>query len=300
MELNHQKFSARPLIELTLASVFWGFGFVATIWALRFLSPPAVIVYRFLIAFVFGTLILLARRTPWSSVMAESKIALGGGFFLFLTLALQTTGLMHTTATKSAFITTTYVIIVPLLSHYFLKNRVSALHWLWVAVALIGTVLIINLKEADLAWGDFFTFLCAIAAAVHILYVDQISSRSRSPFIFNVMQSFWAGLFGLAFFPFTEKWQLGLLDQRGWTGLLALAFGSTLLGFFLQVRAQKLISAPVASILFLLESPFSFVFAYFLLQERLNALQFFGAFLILVACLGASLKQKPHVLVIEP
>ncbi len=298
--MTQNKSSTRPVLELAFASVFWGFGFIGTIWALRALSPPAIIAYRFVIAFAVGSVMLLALRTPLSLILHEAKLAFGAGFLLCLTLVLQTSGLLFTTATKSAFITTTYVIIVPLLSHFFLKARIEKLHWLWVFLALVGTLLIINLKDTNLVWGDTFTLLNAWAAALHILYVDRISSRSKNPFIFNVTQSFWAGLFALAFFPFTEKWQFFSLDFNGWIGLLSLAFGSTLLGFYLQIRAQKQISASLASLLFLLESPMSFFFAYFLLHERLNFLQFFGALLIIFACVGASLKQGAHKVLVEP
>lgn len=82
------------------------------------------------------------------------------------------------------------------------------------------------------------------------------------------------------------------MSTQSWFGLLSLSLGSSLLGFFLQIRAQKELDASVASILFLLESPMSFIFAYFLLNERLSLLQSVGAALILLACLGASLKKK--------
>ena len=299
MELHQQKSSAKPLIDLTFASVFWGFGFIGAIWALRFLSPPAIIAYRFLIAFAVGSAILIVKKTPLSSVLREVKMASGAGFLLCLTLILQTSGLMFTTATKSAFITTTYVVIVPILSHFFLKDRVPWTHWVWVTVALIGTILIINLQDTHLVWGDVFTFLNAWAAALHILYLDRLGNRSTNPFIFNIVQSFWAGLFAFALFPFTQNWRIMTLDTHGWIGLITLSLGSTLIGFFLQVRAQKQMSAAKASILFLLESPMSFFFAYLLLQERLNIFQMLGAILILVACVGTSLKQRPHKLMIE-
>jgi drug/metabolite transporter (DMT)-like permease len=286
----------KPSIELTFACIFWGFGFIATIWILQFLSPAAVIFYRFALAFIFGSIILFMVRPSKEIIKNEFKLSAIGGLLLSLTLLLQTAGLQFTTATKSAFITTTYVIIVPTLSHFVLKQKVRPLHWLWVTVACIGTLLIVDLQNTTWGWGDSFTVLNAVAAAFHILYVGHIAHRSRQPFAFNVLQSFWACAYCLCIFPFThqsQKWDLLQLDNRAWLGLLSLVFGSTLLGFFLQVRAQKLLSPSLASLLFLLESPISFFFAFWLLHERLTLWPMVGASAILLACLGATLTQAP-------
>jgi drug/metabolite transporter (DMT)-like permease len=287
------KFSARPLIELSIACIFWGFGFIATIWVLQYIGPAAIIFYRFILAFIFGVAVLAFFRRPSQAVLKnEFKLAAAGGFLLSLTLVLQTAGLQFTTATKSAFITTTYVIIVPIFSHFVFKQKVRPLHWLWVLVACIGTLLIVDLQSTRWDWGDSFTILNAFVAAAHILYVGQIAPRSQHPFVYNVLQSLWSAIFCLCLIPVNSRWNLLSLDFRAWMGLLSLALGSTLLGFFLQVRAQKLISPSVASLIFLLESPFSFIFAFWLLHERLTALPLIGAVLILASCLAATFTQS--------
>ena len=96
----------KPLIELLVADAFWGFGFIAAVWALRDLGTPAIIFYRFGIAFFIGIIILFFSKVKRSEMVYEFKISLPAGLLLAATLALQTWGLKTVPAAESAFITT--------------------------------------------------------------------------------------------------------------------------------------------------------------------------------------------------
>lgn len=285
-----QSCSAKPLIELLVATLFWGFGFTATVWCLDFLDSTSIIVYRFAIASAVGALFIF--KIPWMELKREAKLAIWAAVFLTLTLILQTEGLKSTTATKSAFITTLYVVIVPLISHLLRYERVSPWHLLFVVGALLGTAMIVELRLEKWALGDTYTFLNAVAAALHIVYVGRISHRSKHSFALNVFQSFWIMLMCLPLMMSqADRWHLSTLSTRGWVGLLSLGFGSSLLAFYFQFKAQKKLSTSLSSLLFLLESPFSFLFAMYFLGEKLSAVQVGGAGLILASCVGATLLE---------
>lgn len=284
----------RALLELTLAGALWGFGFIGTVWCLRFLSPSAIIFYRFGISFIVSFLFLLISRQPWDLMKRETGLSLVPGIFLWLTLIFQTWGLQHTTATNSTFITTLYVVIVPLLRALSGTETLQWKHWLCVLLALFGTGLIVQAQKISTHnWGDLLTLICSLFAALHILVIDQRASRTQHDLAFNTFQSFWVALLGLAFFPFSDRWDLSQFDDKAWIGLLALGLGSSLIAFYFQVRAQKKISPSVVSLLFLLESPFSCFFAFWLLGEKLSPWQWIGAGLILIACGLVSLTRSP-------
>jgi drug/metabolite transporter (DMT)-like permease len=97
---------------------------------------------------------------------------------------------------------------------------------------------------------------------------------------------------------FAGGFDLMSLSHLGWLGMLALILGSTLLAFFLQVRAQKILQPTVASIFFLLESPLGLAFGFLLLNETLKPLQFAGAALIFFSCVIVALRpeKKEHSL----
>lgn len=293
----------QAILELVLAGTLWGFGFVATVWALQTLSTPAIIFYRFFGAFFIGIVLLFIWRKPAGLLKSEALLTLSPGLILCLMLLFQTYGLQMTTATNSGFITTLYVIWVPLFRFVYHRERMGWLYWLSVAMALLGTLLILNWNSFDpqhLNAGDFLTLICSLLAAYHIIIVGKRAPLSQNDFAFNTFQSMWTALPCLLLIPISENfqvfqkgsWNLFALDSLGWIGMISLTLGSSLIAFFLQVRAQRVLSPSTASLLFLLESPVSFFFAFTLLGERLSSLQLFGAFLILLSCALISLPKR--------
>lgn len=282
-------------LELIGAGVLWGFGFVATIWALTAMEPLALTGWRFVVASVVSLLIcLLVPGLRRELRRDQFWLAAPPGLLLSALLLFQTWGLKYTSATKSSFITTLYVLMVPLMESYWLKRRLGRIHYIAVGMALAGTMLICNLVgeilepstaggRLSLNIGDLLTFFCAVIASFQIMWLGRISHRVREPFVFNAYQSIWAGSVPLVLSLFMEP--LPHLDAswKGWLGFLSLAFGSTLIGFSLQIRAQRVLSPSLASLLFLLESPFATLFAFLILDETLHAYQWIGAGLILVA-----------------
>lgn len=280
-----QKSLLKPSIELLVAAGFWGFGFVGTVWVLPFLSPSAIIAYRFLTAFFVG--LLFFPWVNWKEVklFRELKYSIFAGLALGFCLFLQTWGLELTSATNSGFITTLYVVLVPFIARIFLKERLHPMHWLCVGIALLGTALIVQLGTVDLNIGDLLTLACALVASVQIVYIGVITHKSRNSFVMNSLQSFWAGAPFLFMLSMGKgKWDIMALDQRAWIGMLLLTFGATVLAFFLQLKAQKDMPSSLASLFYLLESPFSCFFAILFLGEVVTAQQYLGAALILASC----------------
>lgn len=290
------KSSLKPLIELSIAGALWGFGFIGTVWALPFLSPTAIIFYRFAGAFVLGGAFLLLAKTSKASLKYHFKLALVPAAFLFPTLILQTWGLQTTSATNSSFITTLYVIMVPLMRGLAGHEKLNFRVWMSVLLAFIGTGFIVQIQNlSEVRFGDFLTLLCAVSAAFHLIYMGKIAPKSTNDFATNVFQSFWICLFCMFILPFDSKWSLTGMDQNAWIGMLSLAFGSSLIAFYLQVRAQKKVTPSVAGIMFLLESPFACLFAFMFLGEIFNAWQWFGSGLIIAACVNVTLLESKKV-----
>ncbi len=281
--------TATAIFELSLAGVVWGFGFIAAKWALTDLGPVYVNVLRFLIAAAVGGLVIILTKTGRESLRKiDWKLAFSAGLLLAATLGFQTWGLCYTTATKSGFITTLYVLLVPILERGLFRRPLHHLHWLFAILALIGTGFICDLQAGDWNMGDFLTLLCMVAASLHILIVGVYNHRIESPFSFNIMQLLIAGLLMVPFLALEPPQNLLPKSPEAWAGIISLTFGSTLIGFMLQVKAQKVLSPSIASLLYLLESPFATLFAITLLGETLNFLQWMGGALILIAAAAAS------------
>ncbi len=288
--------------ELVLAGALWGFGFVAAVWALRDFGMFTIGTLRCAIAFVVGMMICLTiprlrRALSWS----QFRLAMWPGFFITLTLILQTWGLRYTTATKSGFITCIYILIVPVMERILLGRRIPKYHFAFVLLALLGMALICDLPQyfmtprADAAgfdpreaWniGDWLTLACAFAASLQIVWFGKIHSKIKSSFVFNIYQTFWAGLIPCCLMFIFETLPSHVHALPFW-GLMSLALGSTMIAFALQVRAQKKIAPSLASLLYLLESPFAAFFGIFFLGERFTFQNGLGCTIIIFA-LGAS------------
>lgn len=286
------------ILELSLAASLWGFGFVGTVWALKDMNFFELTWLRYVLAAVVGLPFFVFRRGRYR-LKELLTLSFWPALLLLATLLLQTWGMHYTTATKSGFITTLYVVFVPLLESILHRKTPRARVWACVFAALIGTALIVDLGFSDLNRGDLLTLLCALAATVQIYIMGRISPRVREPFLFNLVQCWWA-TFVLSPFIFRQP-LLHHLDLAAlwtwttWAGVLGLAFGSTMLAFYLQVRAQAKLSTTVSSLLCLLESPFALALAAFFLGERLSVTEATGALIILASAAVASLSEAQRI-----
>lgn len=285
-----------------LAAMLWGIGFIATVWTLREAGPLAITGWRFVIAGAAG--VLLAKKfffTPGARVFLRA--AWVPGVLIAATLLFQTWGLYYTTATKSAFLTCLYVLMVPMLEPFFGGRRPTLKLLLCSIAALCGVALMCGLftsEELDarsrLNFGDLLTIGCAIAASAHIIVIGNVHKRlgeNYSGFDFNTAQSIAAGLptffVALAIEPGSLKMPFHLAEQAvngiglPMLGFLSITFFSTLIGFALQVRSQRVLSPSTASLVFLLESPFAAFFAFIFLGEKMGPLQLFGGAIILAS-----------------
>jgi drug/metabolite transporter (DMT)-like permease len=281
----------RAAAEMLFAAAIWGFGFIAAIWTLETWGPFWATTFRFVVASLF-TLIIAAvfrfakpgRPFALGSLMKTSFVP---GILVGATLLLQTWGLAFTSATKSSFVTTLYVTIVPFFEWAVFRRNLRKPEWFGVAFAMFGVVLMTELSIAGVQWnvGDLLTVLCAITAAAQIVWIGNIQNKIQNAFEFNGAQSFWALLMCAVAAYFKEPMVWNQPSLQSWIGLFSLAIGSTAVAFALQIRAQRILSSTTASLFFLLEAPFAAVFAYLILAERLSIHQAMGGAIILIASL---------------
>ena len=127
-------------IALILVAMIWGITFIMVKDALNDAPPFSFASLRFGIASLI-TLLLLNNRIL---LLSKNEI-IGGmicGSFLYFGYAFQNFGLMHTTASKSAFITSISVLLVPILLVFFNFHKIELKIWLSVLFATIGLYLL--------------------------------------------------------------------------------------------------------------------------------------------------------------
>jgi len=290
----------QAVLELIFAGALWGFGFVATQWCLTTWTPVGVLFFRFIGALSIGEVLHLffrQRKRP-ASWKNDFFLAMPAGLCLGFFLLFQTTGLQYTSASKSGFITTLYVIFIPVINFLIFKKKCS-LQVIFVALlACAGTFMLMGLNpqalQENINAGDVWTLASAVLGACQIIYIGRITQKIENPFRLNNFQSLWAMIAILPFALLNSRLQHDNLNSKSLLGIFVVAAACSVLAFYIQVRAQKVLSDTTASMLFLLESPYAFFFAYLFMGDRLNFSQSLGAFLILGAALWTvRLEQQP-------
>lgn len=272
-----------PILLTILATLFWGFGFIASVWGLVDFDAMALTFFRLAIAAVI--MLPLARRSfNWR----EIRTAIPAGLFLGLGLILQTEGLKTTSASKSGFLTTLYVLIVPLIEWQLLHKPIRRTVIVGAMLAFVGTAMLASpgLGEGlqSISRGDWLTIGCAVVFAGQIAAVSHAQPRITSAWSF----SFWQTTIGaLATLPFVHTWPTHVSPKAAW-GLGWLGVFSSVLAFSFQIKAQRHLSASLSATLYLLEGPFAALFGWWLLGDSLNALQWTGAGIVIAAAVLAT------------
>ena len=289
----------QAVIELTLAGIIWGFSFTLVRWALIDFSATTLIFWRLSFAFILGEGIhFFANKDLYKKSWSDARLAMLAGLFLGLSLFFQTYGLNYTTATNSGFITSLYVVLIPIIAALFFKQKIKIHHILLGLIAFTGMAFLLNFENFTMQIGEILTLGAAFTAAFQIMFIGKVARHAKSAFRFNNYQTFWSCVTILPFLVFEVKAKkLSLWPENvhllSLLSVIALAVFVSILAFYLQVRAQRTLTTTTSSMLCLLEAPFAFIFATYFLSEKLESQQLFGALLILLSCALSVFMDRP-------
>lgn len=293
------------VLKLFTAATIWGLSFTLVRWSLESFTTSQLLFWRFLFAFVIGeALFFVFNRKDFKKSNSDIKIARNTGIFLGISLLFQIHGMNFTTATNSAFITSTYVVMIPFISYILFKQKIQKHDVALGALALGGMILLLNVFSnngfsiTNFNYGDALTVGSALTAGLQIILIGIFAKQCVSSFRFNNYQTFWCLIACLPFIIYeTQTKNIGLWPHQVTSlalwGIILLVLTVSILAFYLQISAQRNLPTVTASMLCLLEAPFSFIFATVLLKESISPTQALGAFVIILsAFLSVYLEQK--------
>ncbi len=293
--LSAKKTALLASCGLVTAAAIWGFAFVIVKDSLDYVGAVWEIAFRFSIAALLLAAIY-AKKLPLLDAAAwRHGIVLGS--FLFLAYFLQTIGCKYTTAGKNAFLTTIYVILVPLFG-WALGARRPGWHVFVAALLAVAGIALLALPDGGTSLlavnnGDILTLACGIFYALHICFVARYAGR-EDPVLLTVLQFAVAALLGWLSAPFVDGAfpAQAAAQPRVIMAMLYLGVFSTMVAFVLQNLCLKYVPSALAALLLSLESVFGVLFGTAILKEQLSARMWLGCALIFAAILGAEVVPK--------
>ena len=283
---------------LLLCTAIWGLAFVAQSVGMEHIGPFTFQAVRCTIA-VLGLIpmCMIADKfkndgKTFISRWKDKNLWKAGilcGIPLFLACNLQQMGLVDTDAGKSAFLTTMYIVIVPVLG-IFLKRKPSKIIPLCVLLAVAGLYCLSCVGVTEINTGDLLILGCAFAFAVQIIIVE-IFGLNVDPLRLNIIQALVCAVLSAVLMITFEEPTFQSIGQC-WLPLAYAGLLSMGVAYFLQILGQKHLELSVASILLSTESVFAVIFGALILHETMTSWELIGCALMFAAVILSQINFK--------
>lgn len=279
-------------LTLFIISIIWGSAFVAQRIAGQaggvyiFNGVRYLLAALFVLPFAFRGLRSADRSTPLA--LPQFKWMFVAGFFLFIASALQQAGMQYTTAGNAGFITSLYVVLIPIILFLFWRERPHWVFILAVVLAMIGAFLLSTGGKFEIRLGDLLELIGALFWAFHVILLGKYASQFES-MSFSAGQLAVCGLLSLSLGAFIEP--VMTFDSKLVFAVIYTALFSLGLCYTLQVWAQRHTPPADAALILSLESVFAVLSGWLLLGETLALIQIIGCILIFAAVVLSQFKE---------
>lgn len=242
---------------LFLTAVIWGMAFVFQSKGMEYMDPLTFNGVRSLIGAASLLVFVLVRNrfTKQSLKDLDWRLTIRAGVFcgtaLTIASTLQQYGIVQTSVGKAGFITTLYIIFVPIAGLLF-GRRVSKIVWVAAVMAAVGMYLLCMNESFSVNMGDVLVFICALFFTAHIMIVDYFSPKTDGVVI-SLIQFTVCGIVCMtgAFLFGNPAWSQ---ITSGVSTLLYAGVMSCGVAYTLQIVGQKGVNPTVAALLMSLES----------------------------------------------
>ncbi len=276
---------------LFLTACIWGFAFAFQSQGMDHMGPYTFNCARFFIGAVVLVPVIFLFKKPGEKkkiTKKDIKLTILGGIIcggcLFTASTLQQFGIRYTSVGKAGFLTTLYIILVPIILGIFLKRKVSFIVWIGAGLSVVGMYLLCVSETMSLNKGDIYAFCCAIVFSFHIIAVDYFAPKTNG-IVLSCLQFFTSGIVALIFALILEEPSFSQLIN-GIIPLLYVGIMSSGVGYTLQIMGQKNADPTIASLIMSLESAVSVLGGFIILGEKLTIKELIGCLFMFVAVIG--------------
>jgi len=277
---------------LLLTAIIWGLAFVAQRAGMESIGPFVFNGIRFLLGSIslLPVIILLNRNNlpagkqgnPTALQAKKHKLmwvsGLISGLVLFIASSFQQMGMVFTTAGNAGFITSLYVIMVPLLGLIF-GLKVNRYTWIGALLAVIGLYFISVNTGFSIQKGDLLVLASAFFFAIHLLIIGYYSNKTEVMWL-AFIQFALTGILSLIVGYFTEVIDINQIKLAA----IPLLYGGLMsvgVAYTLQIVGQRKAIPTHAAIILSLEALFAALGGWLILDEMFTSRQITGGILML-------------------
>ena len=271
-------------IALFLTAMLWGSTFTIGKLAAEAFSASFIIALRFLVAGMVLLIVAFPQRME-----LDRKYWIDGfwmGLTLFLSYLLQVGGLtLDTSPGKSAFLCTTYSVMVPFLHWFATKKRPKLRHIVCVFLCL-GGVGILSLSGGwGMSAGDLLTVASGVPCAVNIV-ISSLVSKDRNVLLLTTIELWVVTVFAWIF-VFAGSGLPASFPVDAVGGIVYLGLFATALCLYMQSFGLKYAEPAIGGMLLSLESVFGVIFSILIYHEKIT-LRMLAGFAVIFAAIVLS------------
>lgn len=208
-----------------------------------------------------------------------------------LTLAcnLQQLGLGDTDPGKAGFLTSMYIVIVPIMG-LFRGKKLGIMVPIGVAISVVGLYFLCMMGGSSINVGDLLVIACAFMFALQITFVDMFAGNTDALRL-NTIQALTCSVISAIMMAFMETPTLTSIKNAAfpfaYTGIIS--FG---IGYYIQIVAQKHVEATAATLIMSMEAVFAVIFEMIILGQMITKWELIGSLLMLAAVIVAQLPGR--------
>ena len=249
-----------------------------------------MIFYRFTIAFFCVSIILVRKIKLINIQILKHSAILGFSSFLIFFFLLQ--GLNESSASNAGFLSSTAVVIAPLISSIFYKKVPNLRSIIALIICFIGIGCLTVKENFTISIADLFCFLCGVAYAVYIFIGDYYSKKDNGTLL-GILQIGFTAIYALVYALIFDGVPTLPTTEFSAICLIIMSTICTAFGFVAQVFAQKYTNTITTSLCFSLEPLSAAFFGHIVLAENMSAVGYIGAVLVIFSVIYvAFLKNK--------
>lgn len=275
---------------LVMAALISGLSFVAQKLGMHYVGPFTFNVLRCFIGCVslLPVMFLLSEKNK-----CNFKGGILAGIVLFFAFSINQYCMIYADAGKAGFITSLYILFVPVLAIFF-KHKLNSNVIISILIALFGLYLLCAKSVMTFEIWDIFLLISAFFFALHIIIVSHYSKKSDAIKL-SLLQFLVAGVLSLPFALLFEHPTSSLIIA-GAKPILFIGKIVTAGAYTLQIFGHKATKPVIATLILSSEAVFAVIFGMLILGETLSIKETIGCVVMMSAIVISQIKNKKEAL----